>query len=82
MKDNRLRKRQPKKPKMSFADYKKQVEECLRTNENCTEEEVEYVMNAIWEEPMGSGAKDAEEELLMCYEEGLPPATTAQILAA
>ena len=67
---------------MTLADYRKQVEQCLIVNEGCTEQDAKDWMETTWEEPLANGAKDAEDVLLMCYEEGSTPRTVAAILVA
>lgn len=66
--------------KMSFADYKKQVEECLMKNEGLTTEEAKAYLMTTWDPPLANGARTAEEELSICYERGRPPATAAAVL--
>ena len=70
------------KSNLTFSDYKKKVLECLMKTEDLSEAEAEGWMSVTWESPLSDGAKSAEEELSICYEEGLNVLTTAQILVA
>ena len=74
---------EPQSPiKMTFQDYMRKVEECLMTKEGLSETEAKSWMTATWDPPLADGAKTATEELSMCYAQGLPPQTAAQVLIA
>lgn len=72
---------QPASPlKMSLTDYLQAVVKWLRTSEGLSLTEVKGLMNQTWDPPLADGARTGRDELLMSYEEGLPPETAAQVL--